>query len=280
MLEKLTTHDIQDVAELFTLADKCVRATEGRAWHNPPAPEAGRVASPIRALPPREVAAKIKTKTRTRRRTAATTRRWLELPPPQLLLRQVGAEVTEVTRAPVKRPTAMTKACVAQCTTLCVNAEECREIKKLVEQYRKHLKQQRDDGVPSHQREGKQKVDPEEDKDEGLGFQKVRRDLKAIFGHSDSESSDNERCKTLYVILGVLGISPPVASSRTCAKRWRRPHLSQSRRRTTSGWRRRSASTPLTAPRAWQGSDSSRCLSPQPSSTSNCTTSLSMVVQR
>jgi hypothetical protein len=31
MLKKLTTHDIQDVAELFSLADKCARATEGRA---------------------------------------------------------------------------------------------------------------------------------------------------------------------------------------------------------------------------------------------------------
>jgi hypothetical protein len=39
MLEKLATHDIQDVAELFSLADKCARATEGRAWHTPPAPE-------------------------------------------------------------------------------------------------------------------------------------------------------------------------------------------------------------------------------------------------
>jgi hypothetical protein len=31
MLEKLTTHDIQDVAELFSLADKCARAAEVRA---------------------------------------------------------------------------------------------------------------------------------------------------------------------------------------------------------------------------------------------------------
>jgi hypothetical protein len=29
MLEKLTMHDIQDVDELFSLADKCVRAVEG-----------------------------------------------------------------------------------------------------------------------------------------------------------------------------------------------------------------------------------------------------------
>jgi hypothetical protein len=37
MLEKLTTHDIQDVSALFSLADKCARATEGRSWHSPAA---------------------------------------------------------------------------------------------------------------------------------------------------------------------------------------------------------------------------------------------------
>jgi hypothetical protein len=35
MLEKLTTHDIQDVPTLFILADKCAKATKGRAWHSP-----------------------------------------------------------------------------------------------------------------------------------------------------------------------------------------------------------------------------------------------------
>jgi hypothetical protein len=46
MLEKLATHDIKDVAELFSLADKCARAVEGRAWHTPPAPEAGKGVKP------------------------------------------------------------------------------------------------------------------------------------------------------------------------------------------------------------------------------------------
>jgi hypothetical protein len=40
MLEKLATHDIQDVSVLFSLADKCTRAAEGRAWHSPAAQEA------------------------------------------------------------------------------------------------------------------------------------------------------------------------------------------------------------------------------------------------
>jgi hypothetical protein len=47
MLEKLTTHDIQDVMELFNLADKCVRATKGHAWHTPLAPEVRKGAKPI-----------------------------------------------------------------------------------------------------------------------------------------------------------------------------------------------------------------------------------------
>jgi hypothetical protein len=36
MLEKLATHDVETVSTLFTLADKCARAAEGRAWHSTP----------------------------------------------------------------------------------------------------------------------------------------------------------------------------------------------------------------------------------------------------
>jgi hypothetical protein len=36
MLEKLATHDVETVSTLFTLADKCVIAAEGRAWHSAP----------------------------------------------------------------------------------------------------------------------------------------------------------------------------------------------------------------------------------------------------
>jgi hypothetical protein len=46
MLEKLATHDIQDVTGLFTLADMCARAIEGRTWHTSPAPAVGRYSKP------------------------------------------------------------------------------------------------------------------------------------------------------------------------------------------------------------------------------------------
>jgi hypothetical protein len=36
MLEKLAMHDVETITTLFALADKCVRATEGRAWHSTP----------------------------------------------------------------------------------------------------------------------------------------------------------------------------------------------------------------------------------------------------
>jgi hypothetical protein len=36
MLEKLATHDVDNVTTLFALADKCARAAEGRAWHSVP----------------------------------------------------------------------------------------------------------------------------------------------------------------------------------------------------------------------------------------------------
>jgi hypothetical protein len=46
MLEKLVTHEVKDVSELFNLADKCARAVEGRAWYSQPTPEAGKAGKP------------------------------------------------------------------------------------------------------------------------------------------------------------------------------------------------------------------------------------------
>ena len=36
MLEKLATQEVESVTMLFSLADKCARAAEGRAWHSAP----------------------------------------------------------------------------------------------------------------------------------------------------------------------------------------------------------------------------------------------------
>jgi hypothetical protein len=47
-----------------------------------------------------------------------------------------------------------------------------------------------------------QKVDSQEEKDAEMEFQDAKRALKAIYGHSDSESSDNGHRKTLHVMFG------------------------------------------------------------------------------
>jgi hypothetical protein len=45
-------------------------------------------------------------------------------------------------------------------------------------------------------------VDSQEEKDAEMEFQDAKRALKAVYGHSDSESSDNEHRKTLHVMFG------------------------------------------------------------------------------
>jgi hypothetical protein len=47
----------------------------------------------------------------------------------------------------------------------------------------------RQDGAPSRQREGKQKIGKREE--EEMEFQDAKRALKAVYGNSDSESSGN-----------------------------------------------------------------------------------------
>jgi hypothetical protein len=43
-------------------------------------------------------------------------------------------------------------------------------------------------------------MDPKEDKDEEMVFQNAKREMKTIYDHSESESSDNERRKALHVM--------------------------------------------------------------------------------
>jgi hypothetical protein len=45
-------------------------------------------------------------------------------------------------------------------------------------------------------------VDSQEEKDAEMECQEAKRALKAIYGHSDSESSDNEHRKMLHVMFG------------------------------------------------------------------------------
>jgi hypothetical protein len=86
MFEKLATHDVQDISELFSLADKCARAAEGHAWHSQPVLEAWKAGKPGADVVLRATT-EIETTTRRRLTAKTTTTRWPELTLP-LLWRQ------------------------------------------------------------------------------------------------------------------------------------------------------------------------------------------------
>jgi hypothetical protein len=177
MLEKLTTHDIQDVIELFSLVDKCARATEDRAWHTPPAIEVGKVGKPDASIAVQGGGSKNNKKKKAGCRGPRGNKN----------SRQASSSNDGGVHCPVHNSTRH-------------DVGECWEIRKLTEQFREKQQQLRQEGAPSRQWEGKQKVNLEEENDEEMEFQKAKRDLKPIYGHSNSDSSDNEHRKTLHII--------------------------------------------------------------------------------
>jgi flagellar hook assembly protein FlgD len=87
---------------------------------------------------------------------------------------------------PVKRPTAMVVVHDARCTTpgatMPRSAEKSRSSQQLCQE-----------GAPSRQWDGKQKVDPEVKKEEKIETHNAKRALKAVYDHSDSNSSVTRR---------------------------------------------------------------------------------------
>jgi hypothetical protein len=75
-----------------------------------------------------------------------------------------------------------------------------------------------------------QKVDSQEEKDTEMEFQDAKRALKVVYGHSDSESSNNEHCKMLHVMFG----GSWAITSRWVVKTVRRR---RKQHRTASGWK-------------------------------------------
>jgi hypothetical protein len=197
MLEKLATHDVQDVSALFSLADKCAKAAEGRAWHSSAAQAAKGESKPNTGVQAQGGGKKKKKK------KAGSTQSMAGAPTAATVAAGGGHGSPRGDKRPCQPSNSddgSAKCPVHNSTRH--TASECREIKKLTEQFRKKMQQQRQDGSPSCQQEGKQKVDPQEEKDAEMEFQDAKRALKVVYGYSDSESSDNERRKALHVMFG------------------------------------------------------------------------------
>jgi hypothetical protein len=124
MLKNLATHDVQDV---FSLVDKCTRAVEGHAWHSKPIPKAGKANKPNA-----DAATQSSGKKKKKKKAAGKDKPLAGAP--------TNADAIAA-RGPrgIKRPRKLSGSdeggprCPVH-NSKCHSAEECREIKKLVEQ--------------------------------------------------------------------------------------------------------------------------------------------------
>jgi hypothetical protein len=181
MLEKLATHDVEIVPTLFALADKCARATEGRAWHS--APQAGAAQSGGSGAVPRDKKKK-KKKDRDYQKPRSTA--------------LVIAATTGGRRDRNKRPRPQrgnSGSCPVHPNGR-HSAAECREIIDLVKRVSERVNERREqsskDGSPPRRRPGKEKVDDGEvaAAERDLGYQSTEGDLKDVFtrdSHSDGD---------------------------------------------------------------------------------------------
>jgi hypothetical protein len=190
MLEKLATHDVETVTTLFTLADKCARATEGRAWHS--APQTGATQTGGSGVAIQGGGKKKKNRSHNRSQSGA--------------LVDAAAAGGQDERELGKRPRQQgndSGPCPIHPNSR-HSASECREILKLAKRISERRDQASRDGLPPRRRLGKEKVD-EGDLVAGerdLGYQAPEQVLKEILTRDSDSGDDNDRRKKLYVMYG------------------------------------------------------------------------------
>jgi hypothetical protein len=177
MLEKLATHDVETVPTLFALADKCARATEGRAWHLAPQTGAAQSGGSGAVLRGR----KKKKKDRDYQKSRSTA--------------LVATVVTRGQGDRNKRPRPQ-KGSSRPCHMHPYgrhSAAECREIIDLAKRVSERREQSSKDGSSPCRRPGKEKVDDDEvaAAEQDLGYQSPKGDLKDIFTGGSYSVEDN-----------------------------------------------------------------------------------------
>jgi hypothetical protein len=187
MMEKLATHDVETVATLFALADKCARAAEGRAWHSAPQTRVAQMGGS---------GAVTQDGKKRRRRTAATRSR-------RLLLRssqpRLGGRNKRNKRP---RPQGGNSGSCPMHPNSRHSAAECREIIKLAKRVSERREQNSKDGSPPRRWSGKERVnDGDVAAREGdLGYQSPEQVLKDILTGDSDSGDDTDRRKKLYVM--------------------------------------------------------------------------------
>jgi hypothetical protein len=162
------------VSALFSLANKCAKAAKGHAWHSPAAQ-----AAKGESTPSTEAQAQGDDNgncNNNNNKKADDNQALAEAPTAAAAATgggRGGPRGDKRPRQPSNSDDGSTK-CPMHNFTRHTTAE-CREIKKLAEQFHEKMQQQRQDGGPSRQREGKQKVDSQEEKDAEMEFQDAKR---------------------------------------------------------------------------------------------------------
>jgi hypothetical protein len=146
VIEKLATHEVKDVSELFNLVDKCARAVEGCACHSQPTPEAREVGKPEV-----DAAAQSSGKNKNRKKKKYNNNKPLAgAPTATAVTTTVGGSHGPHSDNRSCQPSDSDEGgprCLVH-KSWCHSAEECREIKKLVEQF--YEQQPRHDSPPPH----------------------------------------------------------------------------------------------------------------------------------
>jgi hypothetical protein len=177
MLEKLATHDVETIPTLFALADKCARATEGRAWHSAPQAEAGQ--SGGSGAVPRDEKKKKKDRDYQRPRSTA------------LVVAATTGGQGDRNKRP--RPQRDNGGSCPMHPNGRHSAAECCEIIDLAKHVSERSEQTSKDGSPPRRRPGKEKVDDGElaVAEQDLGYQSPEGDLKDVFTGGSYSGEDN-----------------------------------------------------------------------------------------
>jgi hypothetical protein len=178
MLEKLATHDVETVPTLFALANKCARATEGRAWHSAPQTGAAQSGSSGGRPPGRkeekEEGPRLQEVVVHRSGGGSSDRRPGQ--PQQTPAAQKGSSGSYPVHPHGRHSTA-----------------ECREIIDLAKRVSERREQSSKDSSPPRCQLGKEKVDDGEvaAAEQDLGYQSPEGDLKDILAGGSYSGEDN-----------------------------------------------------------------------------------------
>jgi hypothetical protein len=190
MLEKLATHDVDNVTTLFALADKCARAAEGRAWHSAPQTGVAQTGG--------SGAASQGDKKKKKNRNCSHEK-------PQA----AGPVVAAMAGGQNERNKHLwsqggnSGTCSVHPNSL-HSAADCREIIKLMKRVSEWREQSSKDGSPPRRWPGKERADEEAAVagERDLGYQSPEGDLKDVFSGGFDFGDDNDRRKKLYVMYG------------------------------------------------------------------------------